>query len=64
MTSDSVFSRPCHKVVPVFPQQGGCLSQPSQDVNDRGRKITPISSEFGYEAAEYAGRPRGASSRA
>lgn len=52
-----LFSRPCHKVIPLFPQQGGCLSQSGQNVNDRGRKVAPFSAESGHEAVEHAWGP-------
>lgn len=55
--SACLFSRPCHKVIPLFPQQGGCLSQSGQNVNDRGRKVAPLGPEFGHEAVEHAWGP-------
>lgn len=55
--SACLFSRPCHKVIPLFPQQGGCLSQSGQNVNDRGREVAPLGPEFGHEAVEHARGP-------
>lgn len=55
--SACLFSRPCHQVIPLFPQQGGCLSQSGQNVNDRGRKVAPLSPELGHEAVEHARGP-------
>lgn len=52
-----LFFRPCHKVIPLFPQQGGRLSQSGQNVNDWGRKVAPLGPEFGHEAAEHARGP-------